>query len=64
MANCSSELIWGIVRDTSCHVLKRRQSGRSGMGKRGAEFTTEENNPSSGLHPHGRQGLHELRFTT
>ena len=40
----SNELVWSIVRDTSCHVLRRKQSGRSGMGKRGAEFTTEPNN--------------------
>ena len=40
----SNELIWGIVRDTSCHVLRRKQVGRSGMGQRGAEFTTEPNN--------------------
>lgn len=43
-ANASAELIYSIVRDTSCHVLKHKQPGRSGMGKRGAEFTTEPNN--------------------
>merc|ERR1711990_1223490 len=43
----SPELIWAITRDTSCHILKQRVSGRSGMGKRGAEFTTEPNNPTS-----------------
>ena len=47
MANCSPELVWGIVRDTSCYILKQRSTGRSGMGKRGAEFTTEPNNPTS-----------------
>jgi len=47
MANASPDLIWSVVRDTSCHILKHRQSGRSGMGKRGAEFTTEANNPTS-----------------
>ena len=44
MANASAELVYSIVRDTSCHVLKHRQTGRSGMGKRGAEFTLEPNN--------------------
>jgi len=44
MSNISNELIWGIVRDTSCHVLRRKQSGTSGMGKRGAEFTLEPSN--------------------
>ena len=43
----SPELIWSVVRDTSGFVLKQRVSGRSGMGKRGAEFTTEPNNPTS-----------------
>jgi hypothetical protein len=47
MANASPELIWAIVRDTSCHILKQRVSGKSGMGKRGAEFTMEPNNPTS-----------------
>jgi len=42
----SPDFIWGVVRDTSCHILKHRQSGRSGMGKRGAEFTLEPNNPT------------------
>ena len=43
----SPELIWAITRDTSCHILKQRVSGRSGMGKRGAEFTKEPLNPTS-----------------
>jgi hypothetical protein len=47
MANVSPELLWGAVRDTSCYLLRRKQSGRSGMGKRGAEFTTEPNNLTS-----------------
>ena len=46
-SNVSPDLIWGVVRDTSCHILKQRVSGRSGMGKRGAEFTTEPNNVTS-----------------
>ena len=47
MANASPDLIWGVVRDTSCHILKARQSGRTKvMGKRGAEFTLEPNNPT------------------
>ena len=44
MANVSPELLWGAVRDTSCYLLRRKQSGVSGMGKRGAEFTMEPNN--------------------
>jgi len=40
-------MIWGVVRDTSCFILKQQVSGRSGMGKRGAEFTLEPNNPTS-----------------
>ena len=47
MANVSPDLVWGIVRDTSSFIIKKRQSGRSGMGKRGAEFTTEPNNVAS-----------------
>mmetsp|Transcript_33099 Transcript_33099/g.86969 ORF Transcript_33099/g.86969 Transcript_33099/m.86969 type:complete len:139 (-) Transcript_33099:454-870(-) len=43
----SNELVWGIVRDTSCYLLRRKQSGVSGMGKRGAEFTMEPNNLTS-----------------
>jgi large subunit ribosomal protein L28e len=46
MANISPDLTWSIVRDTSSYLLRRKQSGRSGMGKRGAEFTTEPNNLS------------------
>lgn len=46
MANASADFIWGVVRDTSCHIIKHRQSGKSGMGSRGAEFTTEPNNPT------------------
>ena len=48
MANASPDFIWGVVRDTSCFILKARQSGRTKtMGKRGAEFTMEPNNPTS-----------------
>merc|ERR1711988_2100743 len=42
----SPELVYAIVRDTSCHLIRQRVSGRSGMGKRGAEVTTEPNNPT------------------
>jgi len=42
----SPDLIWSIVRDTSCHILKQQVSGRTKMGKRGAEFTHEPNNPT------------------
>ena len=44
--NASPDLIYSLVRDTSCFVVKKKQQGRSGMGKRGAEFTTEANNPA------------------
>lgn len=44
MSNVSSELIWSIVRDTSCHLLKRKLTGTCAVGKKGAEFTTEPNN--------------------
>jgi len=43
-ANCSQELVWGIVRTESCFLKLRKQSGRSGMGKMGAQFTTEPGN--------------------
>ena len=43
--HCSPDLVWGIVRDTGCGIIKKKQSGRSVMGKRGAEFTLEANNP-------------------
>ena len=42
--NASPDLIYSLVRDTSCFVVKKKQQGRSGMGKRGAEFTLEPNN--------------------
>ena len=41
----SPELIWAITRDTSCHILKQRVSGRSGMGKRGAGVHEEAPEP-------------------
>eukprot|EP00310_Coccolithus_braarudii_P012841 CAMPEP_0183338938 /NCGR_PEP_ID=MMETSP0164_2-20130417/6051_1 /TAXON_ID=221442 /ORGANISM="Coccolithus pelagicus ssp braarudi, Strain PLY182g" /LENGTH=140 /DNA_ID=CAMNT_0025508865 /DNA_START=123 /DNA_END=545 /DNA_ORIENTATION=- len=40
----SPDLLWPIVRDTSCFLQKRKQSGRSQMGKAGARMTTEPNN--------------------
>ena len=43
----SPDMIWNIVRDTSSFIVKQQVSGRSGMGKRGAEFTTEPLNPTS-----------------
>merc|ERR1712060_537670 len=44
MANVSAELLWPIVRDTSCFIKSQKQTGRSRMGKMGARFTTEPNN--------------------
>jgi large subunit ribosomal protein L28e len=44
MANVSAELLWPLVRDHSCFAIKRKVSGRSGMGKHGPRFTTEPNN--------------------
>ena len=44
MSNFSEELCWSVVRDTSSYLLRRKQSGRCAVGKRGAEFTTEPNN--------------------
>merc|ERR1719198_1674733 len=44
MANVSAELLWPMVRDTSCFAVKRKVPGRSGMGKAGPRFTTEPNN--------------------
>uniref|UniRef100_A0A3B4WFS5 Large ribosomal subunit protein eL28 n=1 Tax=Seriola lalandi dorsalis TaxID=1841481 RepID=A0A3B4WFS5_SERLL len=46
MANVSAELLWPMVRDTSCFAVKRKVPGRSGMGKAGPRFTTEPNNVS------------------
>ena len=44
MANCSPDVIWSVVKDTSCHVLKRKVSGKSQMGKAGVHLTLEPNN--------------------
>ena len=44
MANCSPDVIWSLVKDTSCHVLKRKVSGKSQMGKAGVHLTLEPNN--------------------
>lgn len=44
MANCSPDVIWNLVRDTSCFTLKRRVSRRTGMGKAGVHLTLEPNN--------------------
>ena len=46
MANASPDFLWLAVRDTSSYLLRRRVSGRSGMGKAGTELTTEPNNPT------------------
>lgn len=47
MSNVSAELVWSATRDTSCYLLRRRVSGRSGMGKAGVEFNMEPNNLTS-----------------
>jgi len=44
MANCSPDVIWSLVKDTSCHLLKRKVSGKSKMGKAGVHLTLEPNN--------------------
>jgi len=44
MANCSPDVIWNLVKDTSCFVQKRKASARTGMGKAGAHMTLEPNN--------------------
>lgn len=44
MANCSPDLVWGIVKDTSCFLLKKKTSQRSGYGKKGVHLTLEPNN--------------------
>lgn len=43
-ANASDELVWGVVRDTSSFRKLRKVSGRSKMGRRGTDLTTEPNN--------------------
>jgi len=44
MANVSPDLLWGMVKDSSCFLKKKKISGRSGMGKTGIQFTSEPNN--------------------
>merc|ERR1711972_386397 len=44
MANVSPDLLWPIVRDTSCFVVTQKVAGRSRMGKAGPRFTKEPNN--------------------
>ena len=44
MANCSPDVVWSVVKDTSAHLLKRKASRKSGMGKAGAQLTLEPNN--------------------
>jgi len=56
MANVSADLLWPIVRDTSCFLITQKQAGRSKMGKAGARFTTEPNN-LTGLNSYKYSGL-------
>jgi large subunit ribosomal protein L28e len=44
MANCSPDVVWSVVKDTSSYLLKRKLSRKTGMGKRGAQLTLEPNN--------------------
>ncbi|KAL3900491.1 MAG: hypothetical protein SGPRY_012453, partial [Prymnesium sp.] len=44
MANVSPDLIWGVVKDTNCFLMKKKIAGRSGMGKAGAHFSKEPGN--------------------
>lgn len=44
MSNVSADVLWSCIKDQSCHLLKRRMSQRSGMGKNGGHFTLEPNN--------------------
>ena len=44
MANCSADVVWALVKDTSCHLIKRKVSGRTKMGKAGVHLTLEPNN--------------------
>lgn len=39
-----AEIVWGVVKDTSCFVMKKKLAQRSGMGKMGAHLTKEANN--------------------
>jgi len=43
-ANASADLVWGIVKDTSCFLMTKKVSTRSGMGKTGSYLTKEPNN--------------------
>merc|ERR1712194_996121 len=38
------DVIWSVVKDTGCHVLKRKVSGKSQQGKAGVHLTLEPNN--------------------
>jgi len=44
--NCSPDVVWSVVKDTNCNLLKRTcgYSRRSAMGKRGGHFSQEPNN--------------------
>jgi len=44
LANASPELLWGIVKDTSCFLMKQKYATRSGHGKAGVHLTKEANN--------------------
>ena len=56
MNQVSPDMIWSIVRDTSCHVLKRRQTGRCVSGNKGPQFTTEPGNVA-GINSYKYSGL-------
>ena len=47
MPQVSPEMIWAATRDTSCYIIKHKQTGTSGMGKRGAEFSLDPLNVAS-----------------
>mmetsp|Transcript_54919 Transcript_54919/g.91049 ORF Transcript_54919/g.91049 Transcript_54919/m.91049 type:complete len:142 (+) Transcript_54919:50-475(+) len=56
MANVSPDLLWPIVRDTSCFLKKAKASQRSRMGKKGVTLTTEPNN-LTGINSYKHSGL-------
>ena len=54
--NVSSELLWGIVKDNSSFLVKRRQTGRCVSGNKGPQFTTEPGNVA-GINSYKYSGL-------
>ena len=54
--NVSSELVWGIVKDNSSFLVKRRQTGRCVSGNKGPQFTTEPGNVA-GINSYKYSGL-------